>query len=86
MQEGRYLDRSVMACTVNDLINNPKNAGDMAAYTNLLTTVNQPKFLRLTDDRRHRTDLQIVLQCIERSDKKDKYRSMFLSTVLAVFF
>lgn len=70
---------------VNDLIN-LKNAGDVAGYNNLLTSVTPARFkvgqmigatgllIGITMAIYHRTDL----------DKKAKYKSMFISTVIAV--
>lgn len=70
----------------NDLINF-KNAGDMAAYTNLLTTVTPARFKvgQMIGATGLISGIALAMYKRVDSDKKDKYRSMFLSTVLAVF-
>ena len=70
----------------NDLINF-KNAGDMAAYTNLLTTVTPARFKvgQMIGATGLISGIALAMYKRVDPDKKDKYRSMFLSTVLAVF-
>ena len=71
---------------VNDLINF-KNAGDMAAYTNLLTTVTPARFKvgQMIGATGLISGFALAMYKRVDPDKRDKYRSMFLSTVLAVF-
>ncbi|MGN0706543.1 MAG: PTS transporter subunit IIBC [Faecalibacterium sp.] len=71
---------------VTDLINF-KDAGDMAAYTNLLTTVTPARFKVGQMIGATGLLLGIALAMYNRvdADKKKSYRSMFISTVLAVF-
>lgn len=71
---------------VNDLINY-KNAGDMAAYNSLLTTVTPARFKVGQMIGATGLLLGITLGMYRRvdADKKKKYRSMFISLVLAVF-
>ena len=71
---------------VTDLINF-KDAGDMAAYTELLTTVTPARFKVGQMIGATGLLLGIALAMYKRvePDKKKKYTSMFLSTVLAVF-
>lgn len=70
----------------NDLINF-KNSGDMAAYTNLLTTVTPARFKvgQMIGATGLISGIALAMYKRVDPDKKDKYRSMFLSTVLAVF-
>lgn len=69
-----------------DLINF-KNAGDMEAYTNLLTTVTPARFKVGQMIGATGLLLGIALAMYRRvdADKRQNYRSMFFSTVLAVF-
>ena len=69
-----------------DLINF-KNAGDMDAYTNLLTTVTPARFKVGQMIGATGLLLGIALAMYRRvdADKRQNYRSMFVSTVLAVF-
>ena len=69
-----------------DLINF-KNAGDMEAYTNLLTTVTPARFKVGQMIGATGLLLGIALAMYRRvdADKRQNYRSMFVSTVLAVF-
>lgn len=71
---------------VTDLINF-KDAGDMASYTNLLTTVTPARFKVGQMIGATGLLLGIALAMYRRVDldKRKKYKSMFLSTVLAVF-
>lgn len=71
---------------VTDLINY-KDAGNMAAYKNLLTTVTPARFKVGQMIGATGLLLGIALAMYRRvdADKKSKYRSMFFSTVLAVF-
>ena len=71
---------------VTDLINF-KDAGDMAAYTNLLTTVTPARFKVGQMIGATGLLLGVALAMYRRvdGDKRKRYRSMFLSTVLAVF-
>ena len=71
---------------VTDLINF-KDAGDMASYTNLLTTVTPARFKVGQMIGATGLLLGIALAMYRRvdADKKARYRSMFVSTVLAVF-
>ena len=71
---------------VTDLINY-KNAGDMAAYEALLTTVTPARFKVGQMIGATGLLLGFALAMYKRvePDKKKKYRSMFVSTVLAVF-
>ena len=70
----------------NDLINF-KSAGDMAAYTNLLTTVTPARFKvgQMIGATGLISGIALAMYKRVDPDKRDKYRSMFLSTVLAVF-
>lgn len=69
-----------------DLINF-KNAGDMDAYTQLLTTVTPARFKVGQMIEATGLLLGIALAMYRRvdADKRQNYRSMFVSTVLAVF-
>lgn len=71
---------------VTDLINF-KDTGDMAAYTNLMTTVTPARFKVGQMIGATGLLLGIALAMYRRvdADKKKSYRSMFVSTVLAVF-
>ena len=71
---------------VTDLINY-KDAGNMAAYQNLLTTVTPARFKVGQMIGATGLLLGIALAMYRRvdADKRSKYRSMFFSTVLAVF-
>lgn len=71
---------------VTDLINF-KDAGDMASYTNLLNTVTPARFKVGQMIGATGLLLGIALAMYRRvePDKKQNYRSMFYSTVLAVF-
>ena len=71
---------------VNDLINF-KNAGDMAAYNELLTTVTPARFKVGQMIGATGLLLGCALGMYRRvdADKKKKYRSMFISIALAVF-
>ncbi len=71
---------------VTDLINF-KDAGDMAAYTNLMATVTPARFKVGQMIGATGLLLGIALAMYRRvdEDKKKSYRSMFVSTVLAVF-
>ncbi|RHP48001.1 PTS transporter subunit IIBC [Clostridium sp. AF32-12BH] len=69
-----------------DLINY-KNSGDMAAYQNLLTTVTPARFKVGQMIGATGLLLGIALAMYRRvdADKRQNYRSMFVSTILAVF-
>lgn len=71
---------------VTDLINF-KDAGDMASYTSLMTTVTPARFKVGQMIGATGLLLGIALAMYRRvdADKKKSYRSMFVSTVLAVF-
>ena len=71
---------------VTDLINY-KDAGNMTAYQNLLTTVTPARFKVGQMIGATGLLLGIALAMYRRvdADKRSKYRSMFFSTVLAVF-
>ena len=71
---------------VTDLINF-KDAGDMASYTELLTTVTPARFKVGQMIGASGLLLGVALAIYRRvePDKKKNYRSMFISTVLAVF-
>ena len=71
---------------VTDLINY-KDAGQLDAYKNLLTTVTPARFKVGQMIGATGLLLGVALAMYRRvdTDKKDKYRSMFISTVLAVF-
>lgn len=71
---------------VTDLINF-KEAGDMTAYTDLITTVTPARFKVGQMIGATGLLLGIALAMYKRvePDKKKQYRSMFVSTVLAVF-
>ena len=70
----------------NDLINF-KKSGDMAAYNNLLTTVTPARFKVGQMIGATGLLLGIALAMYRRvdADKRAKYKSIFISTVLAVF-
>lgn len=70
----------------NDLINF-KKAGDMAAYNNLLATVTQARFKVGQMIGATGLLLGIALAMYRRvdADKRKNYKSMFISTALAVF-
>lgn len=70
----------------NDLINF-KKAGDMASYTELLTTVTPARFKVGQMIGATGLLLGIALAMYKRvdADKRSNYRSMFISTALAVF-
>lgn len=71
---------------ITDLINF-KNAGDMASYTELLTTVTPARFKVGQMIGATGLLLGVALAMYRRvdADKRENYRSMFISTVLAVF-
>lgn len=71
---------------VTDLINF-KDAGDMASYTNLMATVTPARFKVGQMIGATGLLLGIALAMFRRvdGDKRKNYRSMFISTVLAVF-
>lgn len=71
---------------VTDLINF-KDAGDMTAYTNLMSTVTPARFKVGQMIGATGLLLGVALAMYRRvdPDKKKNYRSMFISTVLAVF-
>lgn len=71
---------------VTDLINF-KDAGDMAAYTNLMTTVTPARFKvgQMIGATGLLMGISLAMYRRVDKDKKHDYRSMFLSTVLAVF-
>lgn len=71
---------------VTDLINF-KDAGDMASYTNLMATVTPARFKVGQMIGATGLLLGIALAMFRRvdADKRKNYRSMFISTVLAVF-
>ena len=71
---------------VTDLINF-KDAGDMAAYENLLTTVTPARFKvgQMIGATGLLTGFALAMYRRVDADKKKNYRSMFISTVLAVF-
>ena len=71
---------------VTDLINF-KDAGDMAAYENLLATVTPARFKvgQMIGATGLLTGIALAMYRHVDPDKKKKYRSMFVSTVLAVF-
>ena len=71
---------------ITDLINF-QNAGDMEAYTNLLTTVTPARFKVGQMIGATGLLLGIALAMYNKvdADKRKNYRSMFISTVLAVF-
>ena len=71
---------------VTDLINY-KNAGDMSAYETLLTTITPARFKVGQMIGATGLLLGIALAMYRRvdADKRAKYKSMFISTVLAVF-
>lgn len=71
---------------VNDLINY-KNAGNMTAYNHLLHSVTPARFKIGQMIGSFGLLLGIALAMYQRvdKDKRDKYKSMFISTVLAVF-
>ena len=69
-----------------DLINF-KNAGDMDAYTQLLTTVTPARFKvgQMIGATGLLLGIALAMYCRVDADKRQNYRSMFVSTVLAVF-
>ena len=69
-----------------DLINF-KNAGDMEAYTNLLTTVTPARFKvgQMIGATGLLLGIAVAMYRRVDGDKRQNYRSMFVSTVLAVF-
>ena len=71
---------------VNDLINY-KNAGNMAAYNELLTTVTPARFKvgQMIGATGLLLGIALAMYLRVDPDKKKKYRSMFISIVLAVF-
>lgn len=71
---------------VTDLINY-KNAGDMAAYNNLLTTVTPARFKvgQMIGATGLLLGFALAMYRNVDADKKKQYRSMFISIVLAVF-
>lgn len=71
---------------VTDLINF-KDAGDMAAYQNLLTTVTPARFKvgQMIGATGMLTGFALAMYRRVDADKRKNYRSMFFSTVLAVF-
>lgn len=71
---------------VTDLINF-KNAGDMVAYETLLTTVTPARFKvgQMIGATGLLLGFALAMYKKVEPDKKKKYRSMFVSTVLAVF-
>ena len=70
----------------NDLINF-KSAGDMAAYEHLLTSVTPARFKvgQMIGATGLLTGIALAMYRRVDADKRRQYRSMFLSTVLAVF-
>lgn len=71
---------------VNDLINY-KNAGDMAAYNELLQTVTPARFKvgQMIDATGLLLGIAFAMyRCVD-ADKKKKYKGMFISLALAVF-
>ena len=71
---------------ITDLINF-KDAGDMAAYENLLATVIPARFKvgQMIGATGLLTGIALAMYRHVDADKKKQYRSMFISTVLAVF-
>lgn len=71
---------------VTDLINF-KDAGDMAAYETLLTTVTPARFKvgQMIGATGLLTGIALAMYNRVDADKKKNYRSMFVSTLLAVF-
>ncbi|MCI8297272.1 MAG: PTS transporter subunit EIIC [Lachnospiraceae bacterium] len=71
---------------VTDLINF-KDGGDMASYTNLLTTVTPARFKvgQMIGATGLLTGIALAMYRRVDPDKRKNYRSMFVSTVLAVF-
>lgn len=71
---------------VTDLINF-KNAGDMAAYETLLTTVTPARFKvgQMIGATGLLLGMAIAMYRRVEPDKRKKYKSMFVSTILAVF-
>ena len=71
---------------VTDLINF-KDAGDMAAYANLMATVTPARFKvgQMIGATGLLTGIALAMYRRVDNDKKKNYRSMFISTVLAVF-
>ena len=69
-----------------DLINF-KNTGDMEAYTNLLTTVTPARFKvgQMIGATGLLLGIAVAMYRRVDADKRQNYRSMFVSTVLAVF-
>ena len=70
----------------NDLINF-KNAGDMESYANLLATVTPARFKvgQMIGATGLLTGIALAMYRRVDADKRKQYKSMFLSTVLAVF-
>lgn len=71
---------------INDLINF-KNAGDMASYETLLTTVTPARFKvgQMIGATGMLTGIAYAMYRRVDDDKKANYKSMFISTVVAVF-
>ena len=71
---------------VTDLINF-KNAGDLSSYTNLLTTVTPARFKvgQMIGATGMLTGIAYAMYRRVDDDKKHNYKSMFISTVAAVF-
>ncbi|MBQ8143988.1 MAG: PTS transporter subunit EIIC [Butyricicoccus sp.] len=71
---------------VTDLINF-KDMGDMAAYTNLLTTITPARFKvgQMIGATGLLLDVALAMYRRVDADKRKSYRSMFISTALAVF-
>ena len=71
---------------ITDLINF-KDAGDVAAYENLLATVIPARFKvgQMIGATGLLSGIALAMYCHVDADKKKNYRSMFISTVLAVF-
>ena len=71
---------------ITDLINF-KDAGDMAAYENLLATVIPARFKvgQMIGATGLLTGIALAMYRHVDTDKRKRYRSMFISTVLAVF-
>ena len=70
-----------------DLINFKNAAGDMEAYTNLLTTVTPARFKvgQMIGATGLLLGIAVAMYRRVDADKRQNYRSMFVSTVLAVF-
>ena len=71
---------------INDLINF-KNAGDMASYEALLATVTPARFKvgQMIGATGMLTGIAFAMYRLVDNDKKSNYKSMFISTVVAVF-